>query len=156
MISLAVPPYLLSQAIDRGLRPRHAGPLVAWAGAIFVVGLANAVLGIMRHRTMTKIRLDGALRTAGAVVTHAVELGSALPRRITTGEVVTIGIGDVWLVARALTVTGPGVGAIVAYAVVMALLVRISVMIVVVVAAGMVVLGLVLGPLLSRLNDAGG
>jgi len=156
MISLAVTPYLLSQAIDRGLRPRLAGPLLAWAGAIFVVGLANAVLGILRHRTMTKIRLDGALRTADAVMTHAVELGAALPRRITAGEVVTIGIGDVWLVARALTVTGPGVGAIVAYAVVMTLLVRVSGMIALAVAAGVVVLGVLLGPLLKRLNHAGG
>lgn len=155
MISLAVTPYLISQAIDRGLRPRQAGPLVAWAGAIFVVGVANAVLGILRHRTMTKIRLDCALRTADAVMTHAVELGAALPRRITAGEVVTIGIGDVWLVARALTVTGPGVGAIVAYAVVMTLLMRVSGMIALVVAAGVAVLGVVLGPLLNRLNTAG-
>jgi ABC-type multidrug transport system fused ATPase/permease subunit len=156
MISLAVTPYLISQAIDRGLRPRQAGPLVAWAGAIFVVGVANAVLGILRHRTMTKIRLDGALRTADAVMAHAVELGAALPRRITAGEVVTIGIGDVWLVARALTVTGPGVGGIVAYAVVMTLLVRVSGMIALVVAAGVAVLGVMLGPLLNRLNTAGG
>jgi ABC-type multidrug transport system fused ATPase/permease subunit len=156
MISLAVTPYLISQAIDRGLRPRQAGPLVAWAGAIFVVGVANALLGILRHRTMTKIRLDGALRTADAVMTHAVELGAALPRRITAGEVVTIGIGDVWLVARALTVTGPGVGATVAYALVMTLLVRVSGMIALVVAAGVAVLGVTLGPLLSRLNTAGG
>jgi ABC-type multidrug transport system fused ATPase/permease subunit len=156
VISLAVTPYLISQAIDRGLRPRQAGPLAAWAGAIFVVGVANAVLGILRHRTMTKIRLDGALRTADAVMTHAVELGAALPRRITAGEVVTIGIGDVWLVARALTVTGPGVGAIVAYAVVMTLLVRVSGMIALVVGAGVAVLAVMLGPLLNRLNRAGG
>ncbi|MFG2042859.1 ABC transporter transmembrane domain-containing protein [Dactylosporangium sp. NPDC048998] len=156
MLSLAVTPYLISQAIDRGLRPRQVGPLVAWAGAIFVVGVANAVLGILRHRTMTKIRLDGALRTADAVMTHAVELGAALPRRITAGEVVTIGIGDVWLVARALTVTGPGVGAIVAYAVVITLLVQVSGMIALVVAGGVAVLGVVLGPLLHRLNTAGG
>jgi ABC-type multidrug transport system fused ATPase/permease subunit len=155
MISLAVTPYLLSQAIDRGLRPRQTGPLVIWAGAIFAVGLANAVLGILRHRTMTKIRLDGALRTADAVMAHATELGAALPRRITAGEVVTIGIGDVWLVARSLTVTGPGVGAIVAYALVMTLLTRMSGMIALVVAAGVVVLGIVLGPLLNRLNTAG-
>jgi ABC-type multidrug transport system fused ATPase/permease subunit len=156
MISLAVTPYLISQAIDRGLRPRQAGPLIAWAGAIFVVGLANATLGILRHRTMTKIRLDGALRTADAVMAQAVELGAALPRRITAGEVVTIGIGDVWLVARALTVTGPGVGAIVAYAVVMTLLTHASGMIALVVAAGVVVLGVMLGPLINRLNTAGG
>jgi ABC-type multidrug transport system fused ATPase/permease subunit len=156
MVSLAVTPYLLSQAIDRGLRPRQAGPLIAWAGAIFAVGAANAVLGILRHRTMTRIRLDGALRTADAVLAHAVELGAALPRRITAGEVVTIGIGDVWLVARSLTVTGPGVGAIIAYALVMTLLGRISGLIALVVAAGVVVLGVLLGPLLSRLNRAGG
>ncbi|MEV6929481.1 ABC transporter ATP-binding protein [Dactylosporangium sp. NPDC051485] len=156
MISLAVTPYLMSQAIDRGLHPRQTGPLVAWAGAIFVVGVANAVLGILRHRTMTNIRLDGALRTADAVMAHGVELGAALPRRITAGEVVTIGIGDVWLVARALTVTGPGVGAVVAYAVVMTLLVRVSGMIALVVAAGVTVLAMVLGPLLRRVNTAGG
>ncbi|WP_344619005.1 ABC transporter ATP-binding protein [Dactylosporangium salmoneum] len=156
MISLAVTPYLISQAIDRGLHPRRVGPLVAWVGAIFVVGVANAVLGILRHRTMTKIRLDGALRTADAVMAHGVELGAALPRRITAGEVVTIGIGDVWLVARALTVTGPGVGAVVAYAVVMTLLARVSGMLALVVAAGVTVLAVVLGPLLHRLNSAGG
>lgn len=156
LISLAVTPYLISQAIDRGLRPRHPGPLFAWAGAIFVVGMANAALGIMRHRTMTRIRLDGALRTADAVMDHAVGLGAALPRRITAGEVVTIGIGDVWLVARALTVTGPGVGALVAYAVVLTLLVHISGMIALVTAGGVAVLGVLLGPLMSRLNSAGG
>nr|BFE58525.1 ABC transporter ATP-binding protein [Dactylosporangium thailandense] len=156
MLSLAITPYLISQAVDRGLRPRQAGPLLVWAGAIFAVGVANAVLGILRHRTMTNIRLDGALRTADAVMAHGVELGAALPRRITAGEVVTIGIGDVWLVARALTVTGPGVGAVVAYAVVMTLLVRVSGMIALVVAAGVAVLALVLGPLLRRLNTAGG
>ncbi|MFI5908601.1 ABC transporter transmembrane domain-containing protein [Dactylosporangium sp. NPDC051541] len=156
MISLVITPYLIAQAVDRGLRPRQAGPLLVWAGAIFAVGVANAVLGILRHRTMTKIRLDGALRTADAVMAHGVELGAALPGRVTAGEVVTIGIGDVWLVARALTVTGPGVGAVVAYAVVMTLLVRVSVMIALVVAAGVVVLALGLGPLLRRLNSAGG
>ncbi|GAA3454808.1 ABC transporter transmembrane domain-containing protein [Dactylosporangium matsuzakiense] len=156
MISLAVTPYLISQAVDRGIRPRQTGPLLFWAAAILVVGLANAALGILRHRTMTKIRLDGALRTADAVMAHGVALGAALPRGITAGEVVTIGIGDVWLVARALTVTGPGVGAVVAYAVVMTLLAGVSGMIALVVAGGVVVLALVLGPLLQRLNRAGG
>jgi ABC-type multidrug transport system fused ATPase/permease subunit len=156
MISLAVTPYLISQAIDRGLRPRSMAQLFTWAGAIFVVGLANAVLGILRHRTMTKIRLDGALRTADAVMGHAVELGAALPRRVTAGEVVTIGINDVWLVARALTVTGPGVGAVVAYSIVLTLLAHISGVITPVAAGGVVVLGVLLGPLMSRLNRAGG
>jgi hypothetical protein len=44
---------------------------------------------------MTKLRLEAALRTADLVMTHATRLGSALPRRITAGEVVTISISDV-------------------------------------------------------------
>ncbi|ASW56563.1 ABC transporter ATP-binding protein [Plantactinospora sp. KBS50] len=155
MTSLVVTPYLISQAIDRGLRPRQVEPLFFWAGAVLVVGATNALFGIMRHRTMTKIRLDGGLRTVDAVLAHGVELGAALPRRVTAGEVVTIGLGDAWLVARALTVTGPGVGSIVAYAVVLTLLARTSGIVALVVAGGVVVLVALLGPLLVRLNAAG-
>jgi len=98
MISLAVTPYLISQAIDRGCA-RGRPSRCRLAGAVFVVGVANAVLGILRHRTMTKIGWTARCAPPDAVMTHAVELGAALPGRITAGEVVTIGIGDVWLVA---------------------------------------------------------
>jgi ABC-type multidrug transport system fused ATPase/permease subunit len=155
MVGVALEPYLISQAIDRGLQPRRLGPLIAWAGAVFVLGVANAVLSILRHRTMTRIRLDAGTRTVDAVMTHATGLGAALPRRITAGEVVTIGIGDVWVVARALTVTGPGFGGAVAYVVVAVLLFRVSPVIAVVVLAGVPVLALVVGPLLGRLQSAG-
>ena len=83
--SLALTPYLLSQAIDRGLAPRRPGALLAWTGAVFLLGAASAVLGILRHRSMTKLRLAAALRTADAVMTHATRLGAALPPRVTSG-----------------------------------------------------------------------
>jgi len=155
MVSLALEPYLIAQAIDRGLQPRRAGALAAWAAAVLLIGVTHAVLGIMRHRTMTKIRVDAGLGTADAVMTHATRLGAALPRRMTAGEVVTIGIGDVWVIARAMTVVGPGVGAVVAYAVVAILLFRMSPLLAAVVLAGVPVLALVVGPLLGRLQSAG-
>src|SRR3954453_6598635 len=77
--SLAFTPYLLAQAVDRGLGPRRAGPLIAWTAAILLVGVASAGLGIMRHRSMTKLRLAAALETADAVLEHATRLGAALP-----------------------------------------------------------------------------
>jgi ABC-type multidrug transport system fused ATPase/permease subunit len=155
MVALTLPPYVLSRAIDLGLQRRDLAALIAWAGLLFAVGLLNALLGIMRHRTMTKIRLDAALRTVRAVIGHATRLGATLPSRVTAGEVVTIGIGDVWIVARSLTVTGPGVGAVIAYAVVAVLLFRISPLLAVVVLAGVPVLAVVVGPLLGRLQKAG-
>lgn len=155
MVGLTLPPYLLSQAVDRGLQRRDPVALAAWAAVLFAVGVINAILAILRHRTMTKIRLDGGFRTVRAVIAHATRLGAALPRRIGAGEIVTIGIADVWVLAQALTVTGPGLGAVIAYVVVAVLLLEISPLLAVVVLAGVPVLAVVVGPMLGRLQRAG-
>ena len=154
-MSMAFTPYLISQAIDRGLQSRRPGVLIGWAAAVLVVGMATAGLGIMRHRSMTKLRMSAALRTADLVMTHATRLGAALPRRITAGEVVTIGISDVWTVGRAMNVGGVGFAATLAYVVVAVLLSRTSSMLAVVVLAGVPVLALMVGPLLHRTQRAG-
>ncbi|MEV6492019.1 ABC transporter ATP-binding protein [Actinoplanes sp. NPDC051633] len=153
--SLATTPYLISQAIDRGLQPHRPGPLLLWAGAVLVMGAAGASLGIMRHRSMTRLRMAAALQTADLVLAHATRLGAALPRRIGSGEVVTIGISDVWVIGRAMNVGGVGVASTVAYAVIAALLLRISPSLAVVVLCGVPVLGIVVGPLLGRMQSAG-
>jgi ABC-type multidrug transport system fused ATPase/permease subunit len=153
-VSLAFTPYLISEAIDRGLQPRRPGVLVEWAAAVLVIGVASAGLGIMRHRSMTKLRLSAALQTADLVMAHATRLGAALPRRVTAGEVVTIGISDVWTIGRAMNVGGAGISAPLAYGVVAVLLFRISPILAVVVLAGVPVIGLVVGPLLRRTQRA--
>ena len=153
--SLACTPYLISQAIDRGLQPRRVGVLVGWTAAVLVAGVASAGLGIMRHRSLTKLRMSAALHTADLVMAHATRLGAALPRRVTSGEVVTIGISDVWTIGRAMNVGGVGVAASLAYAVVAVLLFGLSPILAVVVATGVPVLGLVVGPLLQRTQRAG-
>jgi ABC-type multidrug transport system fused ATPase/permease subunit len=153
--SLAFTPYLIAQAVDHGLGPRRPAMLFAWTAAVLLVGLASAGLGIMRHRSMTKLRLAAALHAADAVLTHATRLGAALPRQVTSGEVVTIGIADVWTIGRAMNVGGVGVASLFAYAVVADLLFRISPLLAVVVLAGVPVLALGVGPLLVRVQAAG-
>src|SRR5689334_1612703 len=95
MVLLAATPYLMSRAVDEGLRPGDMGALAGWSGALFAVGAFNAWLSIMRHRVMTRVRMDANFRTVKVVVGHAVRLGAALPRRAGAGEVVTIGVSDV-------------------------------------------------------------
>ncbi|MEU4164522.1 ABC transporter ATP-binding protein [Actinoplanes sp. NPDC026670] len=155
-VSLAVTPYLISQAIDRGLAPRRTGVLLAWAAVVLLVGAASAGLGIMRHRSMTKLRLAAALKTADLVMTHATRLGAALPRRVTAGEVVTIGISDVWTVGRAMNAGGVGVAAVIAFCVVAFLLEQISGLLAAVVLIGVPVLALIIAPLLRRTQRAAG
>lgn len=154
-VSLALAPYLISQAIDHGLKPRRPGVLLTWAAILLLVGTASAGLGIMRHRSMTKLRLAAALRTAELVMAHATRLGAALPRRLTAGEVVTIGISDVWTVGRAMNAGGVGVASTLACVVIAVLLYGTSPMLAAVVLLGVPLLALLVGPLLSRTQRAG-
>jgi ABC-type multidrug transport system fused ATPase/permease subunit len=113
----------------------------------------NAWLSIMRHRTMTRVRMDAYFRTVKVVMGQVVRLGAALPRRAGAGEVVTIGVGDVQTVSQALTVVGPGVGSAVVYVVVAGLLLTVSAPLAAVVLLGLPVLALVTGPLTVRLQS---
>lgn len=152
MVLLAVAPYLLSKAVDDGLEPGDTAALAGWTTALFVVGALNAWVSIMRHRTMTRVRMDAYLRTTKVVVGHTVRLGAALPGRMGTGEVVTIGVSDVHTIAGALTVVGPGVGSVVVYVFVAGLLLSVSPLLAAVVLLGMPVVAVMVGPLMSRLQ----
>ncbi|MBK6016361.1 ABC transporter ATP-binding protein [Streptomyces sp. MBT53] len=152
MVLMAAAPYLMARAVDDGLVPGHLGTLAWWTGALFVVGAVNSWLSIMRHRTMTRVRMDANFRTVKLIVGQAVRLGAVLSRRARAGEVITIGVGDVWTIAQSLTVVGPGFGALVVYGVVAGVLLSISAPLAAVVLLGVPVLALLAGPLTRRLQ----
>ncbi|MFF8947679.1 ABC transporter transmembrane domain-containing protein [Streptomyces sp. NPDC014940] len=156
MVLMAAQPYLMARAVDEGLVPGRMGALAGWAGVMFVFGALNSWVSIMRHRTMTRVRMDANFRTVKLVVGHAARLGAALPRRAGAGEVVTIGVGDVQTIAQALTVVGPGVGSLVVYVVVAGVLLSVSAQLAAVVLLGVPVIALVTGPLTLRLQGAEG
>lgn len=156
MCLLIAPPYLMSRAVDDGLRGRDAGALLLWTGVLLATGAALAVLGILRHRTMTRVRVDAAYRTVQVVTRHVTRLGSALPRQVSAGELTHLQAGDIGRIAQTLTVTGPGVGAAAAYAVTAVLLLRVSAVLALIVLLGVPALALTAGPLLGRLHGAEG
>ncbi|CAM3123417.1 ABC transporter [Stackebrandtia soli] len=154
MVSLMVPPYLMSRAIDDGLVARDLPVLVGWSATLFAMGLFTSYCGIMRHRTMTKVRMDASFRTIRVVVRHCAALGNTLRGKVTSGEVVTVGATDVTQIAQALTVTGPGVGAAIAYIVLAVILFQVSWLLAVIVGVGVPALAVLMLPLLRRLGDA--
>ncbi|MEU8157213.1 ABC transporter ATP-binding protein [Micromonospora sp. NPDC048986] len=153
MIGLSARPYLIARAVDDGLRERDTGALALWVTAIVVAGVALSYLGIMRHRTMTFIREDAKARSAEVLLRHLSRIGAVLPRRVGAGEVSTIGGSDIDWTAQVLTLTGPGVGAVVAYGVIAVVLWSISPMLALCVLVGVPVVGLIVGPLLRRLEQ---
>ncbi|MFI6236545.1 ABC transporter ATP-binding protein [Micromonospora sp. NPDC050784] len=153
MIGLSARPYLIARAVDDGLRERDTQALALWVAAIVVAGVGLSYLGIMRHRTMTFIREDAKARSAEVLLRHLSRIGAVLPRRVGAGEVSTIGGSDIDWTAQVLTLTGPGVGAVVAYGVIAVVLWSISPMLALCVLVGVPAVGLVVGPLLRRLEQ---
>ncbi|WP_430503215.1 ABC transporter ATP-binding protein [Micromonospora trifolii] len=153
MIGLSARPYLIYRAVDDGLRAGDSQALALWVAAIVVAGVALSYLGIMRHRTMTFIREDAKARSAEVLLRHLSRIGAVLPRRVGAGEVSTIGGSDIDWTAQVLTLTGPGVGAVVAYGVIAVVLWSIAPMLALCVLVGVPVVGLVVGPLLRRLEQ---
>jgi ABC-type multidrug transport system fused ATPase/permease subunit len=153
MVLMAAAPYLMSRAVDDGLVPGNMGALAWWTGVLFVVGAVNSWLSIMRHRTMTRVRIDANFRTVKLIVGQTVRLGAVLSRRARAGEVITTGVGDVWTIAQSLTVVGPGFGALVVYGVVAGVLLSISAQLAAVVLLGVPVIALLAGPLTLRLQS---
>jgi ABC-type multidrug transport system fused ATPase/permease subunit len=74
MVGLVLPPYVLSLAIDDGLQHRRFSSLAGWVLVLLALGVVNAYIAIMRHRTLTKVRMDAAFRTLNAVVEQSVRL----------------------------------------------------------------------------------
>ncbi|MFF5215981.1 ABC transporter ATP-binding protein [Micromonospora sp. NPDC000442] len=152
MLGLSVRPYLVARAIDDGLRPADHRTLLRWVAAIVVAGMVLACLGIMRHRTMTFVREDASARSAAVLLRHLSRIGAVLPRRLAAGEVATVGGADITHTSAVLTMTGPGVGAVLAYVFVALLLWSVSPLLAVFVLLGVPAVVLLVGPLLRRLE----
>ena len=154
-MSLALPPYLLSRAVDDGLASRNGTAFAVWTAILVLAGVVNAALGIARHRTMTKVRMTALFQVTHAVVDRCCSLGAALSSKIATGSVIAVGITDARIIAQSLTVAGPGIGAVVTYVGIAILMYSISAKLAVVVLVGIpAVLGVV-GPLLRRAERSG-
>src|SRR5436305_3927139 len=89
MVGLTVRPWLLSRAIDDGLRGHDDGALLFWTLTVLLAGFGLAYLGIMRHRTMTFVREDASARSAEVLPRHLSEVGAVLSRQLAAGDVAT-------------------------------------------------------------------
>jgi ABC-type multidrug transport system fused ATPase/permease subunit len=154
MIGLSVRPYLVARAIDDGLRAHDNKALLQWVAAIVAAGMGLAWLGIMRHRTMTFVREDATARSAEVLLRQVSRIGAALARKLAAGEVATVGGSDIGHTSMVLTMTGPGVGAVIAYAVVAVVLWSVSPLLALVVLLGVPAIAVLIGPLLRRLERA--
>jgi ABC-type multidrug transport system fused ATPase/permease subunit len=148
----AVMPAVLGRAIDRGVAAKDARELVLWAGVMFAIGVVQAVSGIVRHRFAVTNWLTAAYRTVQLVTRQAVHVGGALPRKVSTGEVVAVGSSDLSHLGNVMDVTARFSGAIVSFLLVSVILLSTSVTLGLVVLIGVPLLMAMIGPMLSPLQ----
>ncbi|MBA3308577.1 MAG: ABC transporter ATP-binding protein [Nocardioidaceae bacterium] len=152
MVAQSVMPAIIGRAIDQGIADENLDRLWLWALVLLGVGAVQAVAGIFRHRFAVANWLIAAYRTVQVVSRHAVRLGATLPRKVSTGEVVSIGSSDLAHVGNSIEVMGRAAGAVVSFFVVAAILLSSSVTLGLVVLIGVPALLLLLGPLLKPLQ----
>ena len=152
MSTQAVMPAVIGLAIDNGVTARDGEALLKYGGLMLAIGLVQAVSGIIRHRYAVTNWLTAAYRTVQLVGRQAVTLGGALPRKVSTGEVVAIGTSDLEHLGNLMDVSARFAGAIVSFVIVAVILLQTSTTLGLIVLIGVPLLTLLVGPLLKPLQ----
>ncbi|HEY3562388.1 MAG TPA: ABC transporter ATP-binding protein [Kribbella sp.] len=152
MAAQAFIPAILGRAIDEGIAARDGERLLRWTALLFVVGVVQATAGIMRHRFAVTNWLTAAYRTVQVVTRKSADLGATLPKQLATGEVVSIGAGDLSYIGNLMEISARFAGAIVAFFVVAVILLSSSTVLGLVVLIGVPVMLFFLGPMLRPLH----
>ncbi|WP_250001269.1 ABC transporter ATP-binding protein [Actinoplanes sp. M2I2] len=153
MLCQAFVPAIVGRAIDAATGRDRRGLLV-WSLVLLAAGAGQAVFGVVRHRFALVNFIGGMFTTVQVTVRQAGRLGSALSRRLDTGEVVAIGTSDIRQIGSAIDITARGTGSLVAVLTVSIILLTTSVPLGLVVVLGvpllMAVVGLLIRPLHRR------
>lgn len=147
----ALVPAALGRAID-ALAADDAGMLVRWSAVVLGLGVVQAAAGVTRHRYAVFTWLSAAYRTVQVTVRQATRLGATLPKRLSTGEVVSVGNSDIAHIGNAMDILLRGVGAVVAVAAVTVILIATSPPLGLLVLVGVPLMAAAVGPLLKPLH----
>ncbi len=152
MLAQALTPYVLGKGIDEGVAARDTGALVQWVLVLLALGLTGAVAGVFRHRAAVSNWLTAAYRVYQLVTRQSARLGGSLPKRVATGEVVSVGASDLEHFGQVMDISGRFVGAIVSFVVVAFILLSTSVPLGLLVLIGVPVLLFAVSPIIRPLH----
>jgi ABC-type multidrug transport system fused ATPase/permease subunit len=152
MVAQALMPAVIGKAIDSGVIQRDTTALALWAGALLALGVLQATAGIVRHRLAVFNWLSAAYRTVQLTVRHAGAIGATLPKKVSAGEVVSIGTADISHIGNSVDILARGMGAIVGIVTVAVILLTASMPLGLVVVLGVPVLMTIVGILIRPLH----
>ncbi|MEV0622834.1 ABC transporter ATP-binding protein [Nonomuraea sp. NPDC050404] len=147
----ALMPAVLGQGIE-AVTAKDTRALLMWSAVLLGLGLLQAFTGIMRHRMAVYNWLAAAYRTVQLTSRHAARLGATLPKRLSTGEVVSVGNSDIAHIGSSMDILLRGTGSIVAIVTVTVILISTSLPLGLLVLFGVPIMAAAVGPLLRPLH----
>jgi ABC-type multidrug transport system fused ATPase/permease subunit len=151
MVAQAAIPALLGEAIEDVVR-RDRGGLVMWSAVLFVLGVIQAVAGVLRHRRAVANFILATTRIEQVLARAVSRLGPRVTDQVAAGEVANLGGADVERIGELLDVSARFSGAVVSYIGVTVVLVVVSPRLGAVVALGAVVVVAAIAPLTRPLQ----
>jgi ABC-type multidrug transport system fused ATPase/permease subunit len=150
-LAQALVPAALCKAID-SLTVHDTGGLVRWSLVVFGLGGIAAFSGVMRHRSAVYNWLCAAYRTVQVTARQATRLGATLPKRLSTGEVISVGNSDIAHIGNSMDIVLRGGGAVVAIGAVTVIMLSTSTGLGLIVLIGVPLMALAVAPLLRPLH----
>ncbi|WP_326635212.1 ABC transporter ATP-binding protein/permease [Nonomuraea fuscirosea] len=148
----ALMPAVLGKGIE-AVTAKDTRALLMWASILLGLGLLQAFTGIMRHRMAVYNWLAAAYRTVQLTSRHAARLGATLPKRLSTGEVVSVGNSDIAHIGSSMDILLRGVGSVVAVVTVTVILISTSLPLGLLVLFGVPLMAVAVGPLLRPMHN---
>jgi len=157
MLSQALMPYAIGQAIQEGIVEGDNEQLIRFCVLLGALGIVQALSGIMRHRYAVRNWLAASYRLIQVVGYHSARSGDAIRGELSTGEVVATVSNDALRAGGAFEILARLAGGIVSYVVVAVILLSTSPKLGLLVLLGVPVLTLsltfVIKPLQQRQRD---
>ncbi|WP_068927064.1 ABC transporter ATP-binding protein [Planobispora rosea] len=150
-IAMALVPIAVGAGID-AIRAEDTSALLICGAVVLALGTVQAVAGTMRHRMAVFNWLSAAYRTVQVIARQATRLGATLPKRVSTGEVVSVGNSDIAHIGNALDILLRAVGSVFAIVTVTVILIRTSVPLGLTVLVGVPIMTVAVAPLLRPLH----
>jgi len=152
LLCVAIMPGVLGRGIQ-AIADNDDSLLQQTVFVALVIGVCQAAAGILRHRRAVGSWISAATRLQQLVARKAVDLGSDLPRLVSTGEVSAINSNDVERVARVYDLIPRLCGAIISFIFVSVLLIASSPTLGLLVVIGVPALGLAISPIIKPLQN---
>ncbi|AJT41636.1 ABC transporter transmembrane domain-containing protein [Psychromicrobium lacuslunae] len=126
LLAQALMPLLLGWAIDFGVNAQNWSLLLLSAIGMVFLGAVQAIFAVLRHRIAVSNWLQASFRSVQLIGHKISRTGAALPKAISTGELVNTAASDATRIGQIYDLTARLSGAVLSYALVSILIWQIS------------------------------